>query len=462
MAEASIKKHWDEFRRNPTVKKAASASWHTFRTGVVMTAAVIGLPFVYINTGGFKKMPAKVPELINTNFDAEGGIDKLTAQTKIRLIDAIRCYSDRAIGIQGSALAFTEEECNLACGRLQNYALMEQCDDKLTGFYGAMYRDTVDKKNILVLSGMNYSSGIGPLLVDASSAILSAAGGWVPQLHTSLDFVRKMDKKYKIDVISGHSLGGYLTLFAKGTGATKAEAWVFDCAGVQNITVDKCMQISGLNRDEVIKNFKDKMYSFGVTGNLYNAIGTQPNISLTIDNIPPFYGSLFPDKHIITDDVAKEINSTQKFIPKDNNMQSGARDTVGGILLLAALLVTRREQKKMYNWTKENTPKAYYWSKDKVKKATDNLPRRDPDLREIYKKLARSDESTREMLMRKWQERISNKKAETKDVSNDDISETKAFPVIVLQSRDTVTEMFVNGLQQTKNSIAKTARSMIS
>ena len=244
-------------------------------------------------------------------------------------------------------VTLTEAEANLARSHLHHYELLAESPPNSQGFYGSVLRDSVTHKTILNFAGMDATTSAHALYDDLDDALMSTTCGKVSQFPNAVAFARDAQKRFGIDIITGHSLGGHLALLVKGMGlCPQAECFVYDPPGVTTTTVDVCADASGLSKSQVIKNLRENCYSFTVTHNSYNDLGQQPGIALTLNNTKNGFFCVVPKDHLYKDEYVNTLADAKAMTERENQGQSGGPPLITAVFLLLATLPYAKDIKR--------------------------------------------------------------------------------------------------------------------
>lgn len=245
-----------------------------------------------------------------------------------RLPDVIGCYQQHT-----HQLKLTRDELKLAGDKLAHYEMLKEVDDPC-GFYGVAFRDTKTGKVILSMAGVDFTTGLG-FQNDMDDMLMCTAGGKISQLEAAQKFAAEIDAAYHVDYLTGHSLGGYLALYLKGSGYCRnAECYTFETPGVTRTMVRNCARIGGVSEETVHQRFQEECHSFAATHNSFNDLGQQPGVALALDNAPnPLY-KIYPKDHIYGEMIAKCAEKRHdSLVVRDNDGKSGGPMAITALLL---------------------------------------------------------------------------------------------------------------------------------
>ena len=333
--------------------KQKKSEWGRRLRKVALSSALLATPTIWAEkfTDGFTTVPHKDTAVSDTRLLSSAENKQITRASKTRFVDVVMGYNARDQK-PDHKIPLTDVELTYAHDRYQHYELLDESRGSNsilgnTGFYGAVFRDKTTGKKILYMSGMNFSTGLKDLYDDLDDIVMLSSGGKISQLHDAMDFAQKAEKKYGIDYISGHSLGGYLALYLQGMGlCPHAECYIYDTSGVTTTMAKTCAELSPnhLSQQQVEKNLK-RCISLTVTHNALNDLGQQAGIALTVNNKPNAFYDLTPHDHIYDDRFIK-IMDKARFIPRENNGTSGGPPIIVGLFLLAATMPFMGDIKK--------------------------------------------------------------------------------------------------------------------
>lgn len=206
-------------------------------------------------------------------------LDMRTQDVKERFVELIanKLHQDKRFRLGESELALAQSTIN-------QYEFLEETR-KSNGLYAAVFRHKETGEIVLTFGGTSTVSA-APIINNIDDMFISTAGGKVSQLDDALAFTDHVREQYgRIHHVSGYSIGGYLALYAAGTGKCgEAQCYTFDSPGVTRAMINNCCSISGDSRHKVTDRFQRQCTSVSVCRNTYNTLGQQPGEYFTFDN----------------------------------------------------------------------------------------------------------------------------------------------------------------------------------
>lgn len=296
-----------------------------------MSAAALSQPVMWVGkaTDGFSHWPHTV-NVSHTPPANDKERDDATYKIKAHLAEVIAGFNTRN---GHKELAITDAELAYANEKYKDFeVLAEKRSDGFwgNGFYGVLLLDKSTNTTVLVLPGADFPAKLGKMVNDYDDMMLEGSGGPVSQTRMALNFAREAERISRektgqgVKYCSNFSLGAYHGYFIAGTNTLpEAQFFFYEGPGINSTTVRFCSRYGKISKEQVMKIYRERCYSFMPENNLVNDMNTQVGTRLTFVNDEA--GSFWnPERHSMGDDRVNELASDQPMVDRQNSAPSPA------------------------------------------------------------------------------------------------------------------------------------------